>query len=129
MRTSTSRTLRTLVVAASTTAVVALAGPAQAVPAPNVYIDGFGPHSNQACNNGGGVAQLRGVGLPVGGSYTVSLFALIPIAEGETDGALHGSIFGYGAKGKLPYRVDVYNAAGKHTLTKTLEVKWVKCVN
>jgi hypothetical protein len=123
--TSLSRTVRALVAAASTTAIVALAGPAQAVVAPSAYVDGFGANHNKACR--GDQVDIKGYGQPSNGYATVTEFNLFVVKTVDTNNSFTATIDWIGERGKVAYRVDVYNASGKHTFTKTLTVKWVAC--
>ena len=129
MRTFTSRTLRALAVAASTTAIVALAGPAQAIGDPAVYADGFGPNSNKACR--GGHVDIIGDNLPADGHANVIEFNIIVRKTVDTNlrGHFVAKIGSIGEKGKVPYHVDVYDELGHFSFTKTVTVNWVKCAN
>jgi hypothetical protein len=127
MRTSIGRTLRTLVTAASATAIVALAGPAQAVQSPAVYVDGFGANHNKACR--GGQVNIDGVAQPRYGYATVTEFNLFVVKTVDVTSLNNfiATVDWIGERGKVAYRVDVYNESGEQTFSKTVTVNWVRC--
>jgi hypothetical protein len=134
MNRSISRTLLTVAAAAATTAVVAVAGPAQAVGPnqPAIYVDGFGPggYGNQACI--GSSVEIDGTNLSsTSKSADVTEFSVFLVRESAKvkNGAFTVWVDSLGEKGNTPYHVYVYNKKGKTTFDQTVTVNWVKCLN
>lgn len=133
MNRSISRTLLTVAATAATTAVVALAGPAQAISVhPYVYVDGFGSdsaHGNQACI--GSSVEIVGENLSsTSKSADVTEFSAIFVRESAKvkKGSFDVYVDSLGEKGNTLYHVYVYDKKGKTTFDQTVTVNWVKCV-
>lgn len=129
MNRSITHSLRTLAIAASATAVVAIAGPAQASSAA-IYVNGFGsPHYNSACI--GSWVDIVGYGLPAKAKTVevTEVTALLVIKKvSVSSGEFTATIDSNGERGRVPYHLYAYDKNRNVKLTKTVTINWVRCV-